>query len=106
MFGLTPAEREFQLGVQSWLRANKPRWNPAEELAPARWIAIRRDWQARLNEERYVGLMWPREYGGRGASATEQLLFNEELVAARAPEPCKRDRAGHDRAHDHQSCDS
>jgi alkylation response protein AidB-like acyl-CoA dehydrogenase len=86
-FALTPAEREFQHTVRSWLRDNKPVWEPSEELDPSRWMAIRREWQARLHTERYVGLMWPREYGGRGASATEQLIFNEELVAARAPEP-------------------
>ena len=32
-----------------------------------------------------MGLRWPREYGGRGASLTEQLIFAEELIAAGAP---------------------
>ena len=33
----------------------------------------------------YAGLHWPREYGGRGASPTEQLIFYEEAARARAP---------------------
>ncbi len=33
----------------------------------------------------YAGLHWPKEYGGRGASPTEQLIFYEETARARAP---------------------
>jgi alkylation response protein AidB-like acyl-CoA dehydrogenase len=34
-----------------------------------------------------VGISWPREYGGRGASLTEQAIYNEETVKAGAPPP-------------------
>ena len=40
---------------------------------------------ARLFDAGYAGLHWPAEYGGRGASPTEQLIFYEETTQARAP---------------------
>jgi alkylation response protein AidB-like acyl-CoA dehydrogenase len=43
------------------------------------------DWQRRLFEAGYAGLHWPKQYGGRGASPTEQLIFYEETARARAP---------------------
>ena len=43
------------------------------------------DWQRRLFDAGYAGLHWPTEYGGRGASPTEQLIFYEETARARAP---------------------
>jgi alkylation response protein AidB-like acyl-CoA dehydrogenase len=57
---------------------------------PARdaWDARRKwdtDWQRRLFDAGYAGLHWPAEYGGRGASPTEQLIFYEETTRARAP---------------------
>jgi alkylation response protein AidB-like acyl-CoA dehydrogenase len=86
-FDLSVAERAFQLEARDWLHANRPRWNAEDELDPERWMALRRTWQSRLHENRYVGLMWPREFGGRGATAAEQLIFNEEAIDARVPEP-------------------
>src|ERR1700730_7302844 len=44
-------------------------------------------WQRRLFEGGYVGITWPREYGGRGLSVMEEVILNTELVAARAPDP-------------------
>jgi hypothetical protein len=40
---------------------------------------------APLFDAGYAGLHWPKEYGGRGASPTEQLIFYEETARARAP---------------------
>jgi alkylation response protein AidB-like acyl-CoA dehydrogenase len=86
-FGLTAAEQVFQLEARAWLRANLPRWETADELVADRWIAIRRAWQRELHSQRYVGLTWPKRYGGRGATASEQLIFNREMTEAGAPEP-------------------
>ena len=43
------------------------------------------DWQRRLFDAGYAGMSWPREYGGRDAAPTEQLLFLEETTRAQAP---------------------
>jgi len=44
-----------------------------------------RAWQCRLYEAGYVGLAWPREYGGQDASFTQQVIVSQELAAARTP---------------------
>jgi alkylation response protein AidB-like acyl-CoA dehydrogenase len=88
-FRLTDAERCFQQEVHDWLVANLPAgWGtpayrkpdePAEKVAFGRW------WQGRLFEGGWAGLHWPREYGGRGATPLEQLLFAEEYTRVGAP---------------------
>ena len=44
-----------------------------------------RDWQRTLHAGRWVGIHWPVEYGGRGASVTQVAIYNEELARAGAP---------------------
>src|SRR6266705_3016693 len=86
-FELSPSEREFRDEVRSWLAANKPRDEaPAGESQRA-FIDRRRAWQKKLFEAGYVGITWPKEYGGRGAGFMEQLIFNDEMIQAQAPEP-------------------
>ena len=43
------------------------------------------EWQKKLFEAGYAGMNWPREYGGRDASPSEQMIFLEETTRARAP---------------------
>ena len=88
-FRLSAAEARFQREVREWLVANlPPGWgtpafakpeDPADKVRFARW------WQGRLHEGGWSGLHWPREYGGRGATPIEQLLFAEEYTRVGAP---------------------
>jgi alkylation response protein AidB-like acyl-CoA dehydrogenase len=48
--------------------------------------AALREWQRTLCADGWVGIHWPVEYGGRGASVTQVAIYNEELVRARAPD--------------------
>ena len=52
-----------------------------EERAPY-W----RGFQRALHEAGYAGLSWPRDYGGRDASLTEQAIFLQEYDRAGAPD--------------------
>jgi alkylation response protein AidB-like acyl-CoA dehydrogenase len=45
-----------------------------------------RAWQRRLHEAGLIGVSWPEQYGGRGASVAEQILVYQELAVAGAPE--------------------
>ena len=81
----TAAEETFRGELRAWLRANAPASPPHfESLADE--VAFLRDWQRRLADAGWVGIHWPTEYGGRGASVVENYLFQEEIAAARAPE--------------------
>jgi len=46
---------------------------------------VRLRWEKVLAAGGWTGLAWPSEYGGRGASMTEQVIFHEEYVRAAAP---------------------
>jgi alkylation response protein AidB-like acyl-CoA dehydrogenase len=90
-FDLSPAERAFREEVRTWLAANRPAWADGEsaegETGDHDWLERRVAWQRQLHEAGYIGLNWPKEYGGRGATLMEQLIFSQEMVEARAPDP-------------------
>jgi alkylation response protein AidB-like acyl-CoA dehydrogenase len=43
------------------------------------------EWERKLGAAGWIGLGWPKEYGGRGATFGQQAIFNEEYVKANAP---------------------
>ena len=46
---------------------------------------VRREWERVLGRAGWIGLGWPAEAGGRGATITEQVIFAEEYTRAGAP---------------------
>jgi alkylation response protein AidB-like acyl-CoA dehydrogenase len=86
---LTPAEQLFRDQCQAWLDAHVPReWYDSafrEGLSPVAEIAFLKSWQHTLYDGGWVGLAWPQEYGGRGATFMEQVIFNQEMARAKAP---------------------
>jgi alkylation response protein AidB-like acyl-CoA dehydrogenase len=46
-----------------------------------------RAWDARVADAGWGAVSWPRDYGGRGATVLEQLVYAEETTRARAPLP-------------------
>jgi alkylation response protein AidB-like acyl-CoA dehydrogenase len=85
-FELDQSEKAFRDEVRAWLKANAPK-DDSKETSQETLIANRRAWQKRLNDAGYVGITWPKEYGGRGAGFMEQLIFNDEMIVAQTPEP-------------------
>ncbi len=79
---LSPQEESFRDELRAWLADNHPGPAPEGDEAVFRF---QRDWQRTLATDRWAGLSWPEEYGGRGATLVEQAIFNEEMAAARAP---------------------
>src|SRR3989442_15923724 len=45
----------------------------------------RRAWQKTMHAAGWVGITWPKEYGGRGVGLIERVIWDEEYAAARAP---------------------
>ncbi len=90
----SPAEEAFRAELRAWLAANlPPAWRGGEAPAFASLadeVAALRDWQRALAAGGWVGIHWPREYGGRGATVVEHYVFQEEIAAARAPEVINR----------------
>ncbi len=85
---LTPQELAFRDEVRAWFSANVPKdWvkrRNAEESMEARFAYLR-GWQRKLYDAGWAGISWAKEYGGRGASLMEQVIFIEEMARAEAP---------------------
>jgi alkylation response protein AidB-like acyl-CoA dehydrogenase len=78
-------ERRIAEEVRGFLATNMP--DPMAEPADFdERIAWLRDWQRKLHEAELVNVAWPREHGGRGATLGEQMVVEEELARAGAPE--------------------
>lgn len=89
-----PAEAErFRVELRDWLSEHL-----TDELVAARRSAGRRagsdaafeklrGWDATMADAGWAAVSWPREYGGRGATVLEQLVYTEETTRARAPVP-------------------
>jgi alkylation response protein AidB-like acyl-CoA dehydrogenase len=84
----TAEEAAFALEVREWLARNldlPPRFDRLDDE-----IAWGRAWQAKLAADRWVGIHWPAEYGGRGASPVQVAIFNMEYARSRALQPVNR----------------
>ncbi|HMC04168.1 MAG TPA: acyl-CoA dehydrogenase family protein, partial [Actinomycetota bacterium] len=88
-FRWSAEDEVFRDEVRSWLNehlvgeyaALGSGGGPADETG---WD-VRLEWEKNLGEAGWIGLGWPKEYGGRGATITQQLIFNEEYAKANAP---------------------
>jgi alkylation response protein AidB-like acyl-CoA dehydrogenase len=73
-------DEQYRQVLKEWLACNHPdRGNKADPVQAAR------KWQNTLYEAGYVGLPWPKEYGGQNATLTQQVIVSEELARAKAP---------------------
>ncbi len=82
-FAYSGEEEAFRSELSAWLGAHLPSEPvPAAEEERHRF---QRTWQRSLAVGRWVGIHWPREYGGRGATLKEQIIYTEELARVRAP---------------------
>jgi len=80
------SEERFRKELREWLAAALPTLpaKPAGDDWDGR-RAYDTDWQRRLFDAGYAGISWPVEYGGRGATLVEQLIYLEETTRAGAP---------------------
>ena len=76
-FNDTPQEAAFREEARAWLKDNVP---SAQELDGLDMIAASKLWQKRKYDAGWACIRWPKEYGGRGASAIEQVIWNQEEI--------------------------
>ena len=79
----TPEQEAFRAELRSWLETNVPDGPGPRD--PAGRLEFLRDWQRTLAGARWAAPHWPSEYGGRGASIVEQLIYHEEMTLRRTP---------------------
>jgi alkylation response protein AidB-like acyl-CoA dehydrogenase len=82
---LEAAERALQEDVRAFLAEHAPDASEVPDGLEGR-MAFLRSWQARCYQAGYVGRAWPAEFGGGGRPTSEQIVVDQELAAAGAPE--------------------
>jgi alkylation response protein AidB-like acyl-CoA dehydrogenase len=76
-------DEAFRDELRDWL-AQHP--GPPVDIATTRAEAdALRAWQRTMHGGGWVGIQWPVEHGGRGASPSQIAIYNEELARAGAP---------------------
>jgi alkylation response protein AidB-like acyl-CoA dehydrogenase len=80
------AEEAFRADARAWLEANVPREPRPESADLGARRAYDMAWQRRMYDAGWAGINWPKEYGGRGATLMEQLIWYEEYARVGAPD--------------------
>src|SRR5436189_301149 len=90
-FEYAPEQEAFRKEFRAFLAAHLPADlrvdDPVDDrVASNREMFERRvAWQKTMHKAGWVGVAWPKEYGGRGASIIERVIWDEEYSAAHAP---------------------
>ena len=92
-FALSPQEEAFRKEVRDWLDENvkdlPDSWRRRDRIATnaesEEFQQFNREWHKKLYDAGFIGIAWPKEYGGRGATIMEQVIFNEEMAKRRVP---------------------
>jgi alkylation response protein AidB-like acyl-CoA dehydrogenase len=86
-FDDTPQEAAFRAEARTWIDANAPKEFEAELLKASLGriklrkhdiVEVAKAWQRKKSESGWVCLHWPKEYGGRGATAVERVIWQQE----------------------------
>ncbi|WP_239310384.1 MULTISPECIES: acyl-CoA dehydrogenase family protein [unclassified Frankia] len=86
---VTAQDRQFQEEARSWLadhltgdfRSILGVGGPADDTA---W-ELRREWEKLLAKDKWLNIAWPVEYGGRGGTLAQEIIFQVEHARAQAP---------------------
>lgn len=82
---------EFRAEVAAWLQENRP--PQPDFLLPETFMEVGtdeqfhylRDWQQQVYAAGYLGMAWPREYGGGGQPQVMQDIVNAEMARLKVP---------------------
>ncbi len=93
-FDFAEKEEGFRKELRAWLEANLPDDLRGRAFAASRAdraeVARLRAWQKSMHAAGYVGMDWPREFGGRGASIVEMVILYQEMARAESPQLVNR----------------
>ena len=73
----TAAEAAFRAELRDWLTEHHPEDTPTGGRGDPESL---RAWSKELYEAGYIGITWPKEYGGRGLPYTYQAIYLEETA--------------------------
>ncbi|HVV30068.1 MAG TPA: acyl-CoA dehydrogenase family protein [Mycobacteriales bacterium] len=86
---LTDAERDFRDELREWLDRHLVgdfvRYKGAGGVCDDSHWEVRLDWERKLAADRWLNITWPVEYGGRGGTKNQEIIFQIEHARAEAP---------------------
>ncbi len=80
----TPEEAQFRAGVRAFLDGNAKRRTPGAGMVyragneHPEFRERAKAWQAKKADAGYAGITWPKEWGGQGGTAIQQVIFDQE----------------------------
>src|ERR1700753_2581203 len=86
-FDDTPQEAAFRAEAKAWIAANAPKQYEDElrksslgrvKLEGVNILEVAKAWQKKKAEAGWACLHWPKEYGGRGSSPIERVIWQQE----------------------------
>lgn len=86
----SPEEAAYRAEVRAWLQANsQPRQRAdqvfGEGLDDAAKLAAAKAWQARKAQAGYAAITWPKEMGGQGGTAMQEVIYKQEEAGYLVP---------------------
>ena len=89
-FSATAEDEAFRSELQTWLDANLPEFAAEGEIgdennADRRTMLRRQAWQRRLHEGRWAAINWPKAWGGREATVSQNTIYSEVMARAKTP---------------------
>jgi alkylation response protein AidB-like acyl-CoA dehydrogenase len=82
-FRFTAEQETFRQDIRAFVREALP--EPPDIPEDAWIIGFDRTFSKKLAARGWIGLTWPREYGGQGKSYLDRLILTEELLRHGAP---------------------
>lgn len=83
-FTYSTEERAFRAEVREWLAANVPGdWGSSAWPIPAsreEYEKVAKEWHRKMYDAGWVGIDWPKQYGGREATPIDSFIFQEEMA--------------------------
>jgi alkylation response protein AidB-like acyl-CoA dehydrogenase len=83
-FGFSKAEEELRREVRTFLE-EEIRQGSFQVMEDAWMVANSQDFSRKLSKKGWIGMTYPREYGGGGRSYMDRLIVTEELLRYGAP---------------------
>ena len=78
-----PGAAALRAEVRAFIAEHESRWAP--EVRARSWMGFDRDFTRAVGAKGWIGMCWPRQYGGGERSFLDRLIVLEEMLAAGAP---------------------
>jgi alkylation response protein AidB-like acyl-CoA dehydrogenase len=88
-FTFSAEDEAFRVEVRTWMSEHLIgefiALGTGSDMGEGAELDVRKSWERELASGGWVGMGWPKEYGGRDLPLLQQLIFNEEYARSGGP---------------------